>query len=333
MADHQQDAGPVDAPARPVSTRQAFKDALTPADDAPVEEVEEIAEDAAEAAPDEGELDDVDFADEGEAEGEQETAIAAPISLNAEEKEAFAALSEDAQQFVTALEARRNADVTKVTTKAADAQRAAEAQAAQQAIQAKQDYAAQLDAFIGNFAPQMPDPALAQGNPAAYVAAKAQYDAQIGQFEQLKHQIAAIGQEAEAEAQAAFVQERDKALMQIPEIANEETRQDFLDRVFDPDLVSALGYERAELARIADAEDVKRLDYIAGLKEKADKYDAAMSRKMKKVRQGKVRATKPGMAQEQSSQRTALEQAKQRQRETGGKHGARAAFKAVFASN
>ena len=107
----------------------------------------------------------------GEPEGEQETAIAAPISLNAEEKEAFSQLSPEAQAFVTSLETRRNADVTKVTTKAADAQRAAEAQAAQQAIQAKQEYARQLEGFMANFAPQMPDPSLAQSNPAAYVAA------------------------------------------------------------------------------------------------------------------------------------------------------------------
>lgn len=335
MTDHQQDAGPVDAPAAPVSTQQAIKamfaeqTAPEAAEPEAIEQEQEFHEELVEGES-EGELDAGDFENEGEPEGEQETAIAAPISLNAEEKEAFGQLSPEAQAFVTSLETRRNADVTKVTTKAADAQRAAEAQAAQQAIQAKQEYARQLEGFMANFAPQMPDPSLAQSNPAAYVAAKAQYDAESGQFEQIKHQIAAIGQEAEQEAQATFIQERDKALMQIPQIANEDTRQEYLDRVFDPSMVEALGYDRAELAQIADAEDVKRLNTIADWREKAAKYDAAMSKKMKRVRQGKARATRPAAAQEQSSNQRAIQEGINRQRQSGGRDGTREALKALL---
>ena len=335
MTDHQQDAGPVDAPAAPVSTQQAIKamfaeqTAPEAAEPEAIEQEQEFHEELVEGES-EGELDAGEFEDEGEPEGEQETAIAAPISLNAEEKEAFGQLSPEAQAFVTSLETRRNADVTKVTTKAADAQRAAEAQAAQQAIQAKQEYARQLEGFMANFAPQMPDPSLAQSNPAAYVAAKAQYDAESGQFEQIKHQIAAIGQEAEQEAQATFIQERDKALMQIPQIANEDTRQEYLDRVFDPSMVEALGYDRAELAQIADAEDVKRLNTIADWREKAAKYDAAMSKKMKRVRQGKARATRPAAAQEQSSNQRAIQEGINRQRQSGGRDGTREALKALL---
>ena len=337
MTDHQQDAGPVDAPAEPVSTQQALKAmfAEQPAPEAAepetIEQEQEFHEELADSDP-EGELDAGDFEDEGEPEGEQETAIAAPISLNAEEKEAFGQLSPEAQAFVTSLETRRNADVTKVTTKAADAQRAAEAQAAQQAIQAKQEYARQLEGFMSNFAPQMPDPSLAQSNPAAYVAAKAQYDAEIGQFDQIKHQIAAIGQEAEQQAQATFIQERDKALMQIPQIANEDTRQEYLDRVFDPSMVEALGYDRAELAQIADAEDVQRLNTIADWRDKAAKYDAAMSKKMKRVRQGKARATRPAVAQEQPSKQRAVQEGINRMRQSGGRDGTHQAFKALLSS-
>lgn len=332
MADHQQDAGPVGVPAPEASTADRLKAALidqpteaAPEEAAPEEE-QEIVEETAEGETLEAE----DFEDEGETDVEGESPIDAPVSLNAAEKEAFAQLPKEAQDFVSALEARRNADVTKVTTKAADAQRVAEQQAAQAAIQAKRDFATQLDAFVANFAPQMPNPALAQQDPAAYVAAKAQYDAQIGQFDQLKHQIAAIGQEAEAEDQAAFIEARDKALMQIPEIANPETRQDYLDRVFDPELVSALGYDRGELAQIADAEDVKRLGTIAEWREKAAKYDQAMSKKMKRVRQGKTRNTKPTPAQQQSSTGAAYQQALQRQKATGGKEGTRDAFRAAL---
>lgn len=340
MADHQQDAGPVGVPAQEASTTDRLKAALfeQATDEAPAEEAapveDEISDEPATAEPVEGEeLEADDFDEEGNPEGEQETAIAAPVSLNAEEKAAFAQLPEEAQSFVTALEARRNADVTKVTTKAADAQRAAEQQAAQAAIQAKQNFAMQLDQFVQNFAPQMPDPGLGRTNPAEYIAQKAQYDAQIGQFDQLKHQIAAIGQEAQQEDQRAFIEARDRALMQIPEIANDATRQDYLDRVFNPELVSALGYERSELAQIADAADVKRLNTIAGWREKAAKYDAAMKRKMEPVRAAKKRNTKPGLAQQQGSRNRALEQAKARQKATGGREGTQEAIKAAIFGN
>jgi len=63
-------------------------------------------------------------------EGEPVTAIAAPVSLNADEKARFAQLPEDAQRFVTELETRRNEQVQQVTTKASNAQREAEARAA-----------------------------------------------------------------------------------------------------------------------------------------------------------------------------------------------------------
>ena len=323
--DHQE-TGPVDVPAEPVDTATALRAALAPE----IEAHEERNSQEPEAFdPETDELAEGDF-EEGEEDGEGESPIEVPVSLNAEEKEAFGQLPPEAQSFVTALEARRNADVTKVTTKAADAQRAAEAQAAQAAIQAKQDFATQLDAFVQNFAPQMPDPALAQTNPAAYIAEKAQYDAQAGQFDQLKHQIAAIGEEAAQEDKRSFIEARDKALMQIPQIANPETRQEYLDRVFDPELTSARGYERSELAEIADAEDVKRLATIADWREKAAKYDKAMSRKMEHVRKGKNRSTKPGTDQQQGIRARSLDQAKAQQRKTGGKQGTKEALRALL---
>lgn len=327
--DHQpQEAGPVDVPtAEPVDTKTALRAALAPAQ----ENAEEpVSEQLAEAEPVEGELEVDDFEEEGEQGDGQETATDAPVSLNAEEKETFGQLPPEAQSFVTALEARRNADVTKVTTKAADAQRVAEANAAQSAIQAKQEYASHLNAFMQSFAPQMPDPNLAQTNPAEYIAMKAQYDAQAGHFDELKNQIATIGKEAEAEDQRVFIETRDKALMQIPEIANPETRQTYLDRVFDPELVGALGFEQSEMAKVADADDIKRLNTIADWREKAAKFDSAMSRKMKRVRAGKPRATKPGVTQPQSSGAEAYNNSVAKLKQTGKSSDARAALRAAL---
>ena len=326
MTDHQQDAGPVDVPAPEASTADRLRAALidTPSEDAEAAPEGEIPEEPAES----DELDIGDFEDEGEPDGEQETAIDAPASLNAEERETYGQLPPEAQAFVTALEARRNADVTKVTTKSAEAQRAAEAQAAQAAIQAKRDYAAQLNEIAKAIAPQEPQ-RQSYASDVDYLVAMRQHDQLIAQHSEFVQQVQRVGQEAEAEDQRAFVEARDKALMQIPEIANAETRQDYLDRVFDPDLVGALGYERSELAKIADADDVKRLNTIAGWREKAEKYDAAMKRKMQTVRSAKKRNTKPTPAQ-QSSRDAALREAIQRQKATGGKEGTREALRAAL---
>lgn len=334
--DHQPtDAGSVDVPAvDPADTTAALRAALAPEIEGESEEKQEAPEGGApkqdlleEEAP---EIDADDFDDDGEPEGEQETAIDAPASLNAEERESYSQLPQEAQAFVKSLEARRNADVTKVTTKAADAQRVAEAQAAQAVVEAKRNYAEQIDAFTANFAPQMPDPALAQTDPAGYIALKAQYDAQIGHFQQLKDQIEGIGNEANQEAQRAFVESRDKDLMQIPEVANPETRKEYLDRVFDPSFLQSLNYEPQELASIADAEDIKRLNSIREWQEKAAKFDKAMSRKMKRVRQGKPRATKPGIAQQNSSKSQALDQQIAQLKKSGSSDDARAALKTAL---
>ena len=331
MTDHQQDAGPVDAPAETVSDQEAMRNALFPQGEEQSEPEPEVEQEI-EVEADEGEEPDLDEADlEDDEEGEPETATAAPVSLTAEEKETFGQLPEEAQSFVSALEARRNADVTKVTTKAANAQREAEANAAQAVLEAKQVHAAQLKAFVANFVPQEPDPAILESNPIEYVKLKAQYDAQIGHFQQLENQIEGIGTEATQESEAAFYKSRDEALMQIPEIANEDTRQEYLDRVFNPEFIGELGYEQAELSKIADADDVKRLNTIAGWREKAAKYDAANARKMKRVRQGKNRSTKPGVAQ-QSSSTNGYDKSVARLKETGSDKDAQEAFRQAMFS-
>lgn len=329
MTDHQQDAGPVDAPAVEASTsdrlRAVFADDIAPAN----EDEEQVSKDTQAVDPETDELSEVDFDEEGEQADEGESPIDVPVSLNAEEKAAFGQLPPEAQSFVTALEARRNADVTKVTTKAAEAQRAAEAQAAQREIEAKRVYATQLMQVASAFMPQEPQ-RHNYANDVEYLVATRQHDQMLAQHREFVQQVQSIGGEAEEEAQTAFVQARDKALMQIPEIANEETRQAYLDRVFDTELVNALGYERSELAQIADADDVKRLNTIADWREKAAKYDKAMSRKMEHVRKGKNRSTRPGTDQQQSTRVRTIEQAKAQQRKTGGKQGTKEALRALL---
>lgn len=242
------------------------------------------------------ELEDDESDGEGDEEQEDEgdepgTAIEAPVSLNAEEKAVFAQLPKEAQQAWAASESRRNSQVQEATTKASNAQREAETRAAAADAEARKVYAAQLGEFAKALEPQAPDPTLAQTNPQAYIAAEAQYRALKAQHDSLVQQVRSIETQADQDADKAFIEARDRELMQIPEIANPETRQAFLDNAFG--VAELLGYDKAELATGMTARDVKALAKVAELKAKAEKYDAAMSRKMQRVRAGKARANTP----------------------------------------
>lgn len=294
----QAEAGDVRTPATVADAAADFENFLfgeEGGDDADPEEPDED-EEIAEGELEEGDEPDTDdLEDEGDDADEPETAIDPPVSLNAEEKAAFAAASPEAQRAWAAAETRRNTQVQEATTKASDAQRTAEARAAAADAEARKVYATQLREFAKALEPAAPPPQLAQTNPSAYIAAEAQYRAAKAQHDEFVQQVEAVDQQADTDAQKAFVEARDRELMQIPEVANPETRKDYLDKALG--VAEALGYDTAELAQGMSARDVKALALVAQLKEKADKYDAAMSRKMQRVRSGKVRTNRPSASQ------------------------------------
>lgn len=236
---------------------------------------------------------DVELDDLEDEEGDgPEPATKAPVSLNADEKSRYAQLPPEAQQFVSELEARRATQVQQATTKASDAQRTAEARAATADAQAKAHYAQQLLEFADALAPQRPDPRLAEADPMQFIAQNAQYEAAKAQHDQFVQQVQSLRQDAETGVNQAFFQERDRQLMAIPEVQNETTRQDFLDKAFAA--ANFLGFDNDEVVTKASAQEIAMLRHISTLKEKADKYDAAMSRQMQRVRQGKTKAIRPG---------------------------------------
>lgn len=282
-------------------------------------------ENGEEESDDAGEGDEPEAADEDQDDeaGEPETVIDAPVSLNAEEKAVFAQLPLEAQQAWAASETRRNAQVQEATTKAAHAQRNAEASAAEAHSKAKAVFAEQLAHFASAYAPQAPDPELARHNPAEYIAQKAQYDAHKAQHDQFVQQVAALGDEASQEIDQAFIQQRDRELLAIPEVANEETREAYFGRAFEA--AEALGYDRAVLLRDGNATDFKALVAAQGWKDKAAKYDALMAKQMQRVRD--ARTAKPGAAQPSGSRTArAAEQSTRRLKETGSLQDAAAAL-------
>lgn len=274
---------------------------------------------------DEGDDLDDEFAEDevDEESDEQESpAIDAPVSLNAEEKAVFAQLPAEAQQAWAASETRRNTQVQEATTRAANAQREAEARAAAADAEAKRQYAEQLDRFVKAYEPQMPDPRLAQQNPQAYIAQEAEYRAYKAQYDELIQQVKAVKSEAENEAYQAFVQQRDRELMSIPEIANPETREQYLNTVFD--VAKELGYDPSEIAQGLQLRDVKALSKVVELKAKADKYDQAMAKRMQKVRAAKNKNLRPNAAPHAQARGASADKAWQQVKKSGGNKAAQA---------
>lgn len=262
----------------------------------------------------EGDGDEADEAEDLELDDEEqddedsgpEPATAPPVSLTAEEKKVFAQLPPEAQQAWAASENRRNSQVQEATTKASTAQRDAEARAAAADAEAKSLYSQQLDQFVKAFEPQAPDPQLAYHDPARYIAEKAHFDALKAQHDTLVQQVRGISQEADVQAQQAFIAQRDRELLAIPEVANPETRAEYLTRAMG--VAADLGFDQAELSQNASASDIKALAKVADWKAKAERYEKAMSRQMQKVRSGKSKTLRPNAAPHASARAARGEQ-------------------------
>jgi len=261
------------------------------------------------------ELDDDEDDQEGEEREPDTPAIDAPASLTAEEKAAFAALDPKSQRYVADLESRRAVQVQTATTKAAEAQRAAESAAARADAQARAVYADQLKELGRHLAPQRPDPALAQADPHAWIAQNAQFEAMQAQHNEFMQQAEAIGTDATEQMSQAEIAERDRELMNIPEVQNEATREAFFSKAIEVGKV--LGLDMSQVNHIG-ASEFKALRTAAEWKEKAEKYDAATARQMQRVRDGKkTRTTRPNAAQPSSSEGRGYRESRERLKGSG----------------
>lgn len=291
------EAAPASAPLSASEKAADFENFLFEGEDPDEQDEEQPEEQDGAEEGDDLELDD---ADEGDEESEPEQpAIAAPQSLNAEEKKAFAAASPEAQQAWAASENRRNAQVQEATTKAAAKEREAQTALERADADASIHYAAQLKAFADAFRPAPPDPQLAQVDPMRYIAEEAQWKAQSAQFEALEQQISAVRDEALGRTQQVNLAQRQADLLTIPELANPETRDAHV--AWARDLVTELGIDPGVFEANADSGDFKSLKIVDGWRQKAMKYDAAMSRKMQSVRAGKPRTMRPAAASTNNS--------------------------------
>lgn len=275
--------------------------------------------------------------EEADEEGEQEevSAIPAPVSFNAAEKAAFAELPPELQQSVAAIEARRNSDVQKATTAAAEAQRTANAKAEAQLAQIQRQYASELEQYAKALEVQEPDYSLIATNPQAFAQQMAYYkQAQAEQAALSQQSQAALRQAQQIEqAQQQQWEAEQQAILarEIPEWNDPVKRNELVNQLVS--IGRDLGFEDDALSNV-DATELLALRKIATDREKAEKYDKLMAGKMEAVRAAKGKpapmTNKPGAAQPRGSgQKRALNEATQRLRKSGSDADALAAFDAM----
>lgn len=263
----------------------APEDGAEPEGEAPAPEGEE-------AEPTEDDIDD-DEADEL-------PPIDAPISWTAEEKERFAGLPRETQEYIAKRETERERFVQTKAQEAAQAERAATKQAAQYLAQVQQQAAEELEWFAQQLNVSEPDPALIATNPALYAQQKRAYDhysAQRDLAQQKRYEALQQAQQYQAVLQQQEAEEFHQRLStEFPE---------FLDQSIGPkvktDLEATakdLGFSDEDIFR-ANAPQILALKRATDWKAKAAKYDALMAKKMERVRAGKSAlrpVSKPGTA-------------------------------------
>jgi len=272
-----------DAPAQP-KTGDDLADMLG------LEEDEELPEDEAEEPE----------AEEDEPEDEPaEPAIDPPASWKADAKELFAQLPPEMQKVVSEREAQREAFVQTKAQEAANTRQAVENEARAVIAQQSQQMARELQQYASMFTTQRPDPAMLQYDPQGFYQAQSNYEAAIAQRTEAQQQAAIYEDQARQQAsaieQAEMQAEVATLRSQFPEWFAPETSANL-----QKDLTAIaleLGYSETHVSQ-ARAADILAMRKVSELKAKADKWDAAMSAKMKGVAAAKnlPKVVKPGVA-------------------------------------
>jgi hypothetical protein len=288
-----QEATPVGGEATPV---EPTKDYFTDLAEQEFGVTDEQEEEPAEAPEGEEAADDTDI----EEEADDLPPIDPPVSLTAEEKEAFKNLPREAQEFT----ARRIGELEKgFNTKAqeaAQARQTAISQATAELAQIEQGYAQHFQQLAEQLQPQRPNPQLLQVDPAAFYAQQANYENTIAQQRELQQRSQEFAQQAQARAQQIAQAEQAEQtriiVEQFPEYADPTTGPALRQKLSA--VAKRLGYPD-ELIGQARATDILAMREVASALEKADKYDALMAKKMEKVRaaKGLPKVATPGVAQ------------------------------------
>lgn len=282
---------PVDAKA---DATKMFEDIA--AEMLPPEEEEEVPAEEEEEVPPEAAEDEL----EPEEEADDLPPIDAPVSWDAEAKEAFKALPRDLQETVQKREADRERFVQQKSQEATRAKTDALQQATAELAQIERSYAQQYEQVAQSIVPLRPDASLLATNPYEYAAQQQKYEDALAQRSQAQQQAQYYAQQAqqrEREAEQAYHAEQHRVIVeQFPEYSDPTTGPKLQQELSA--VARELGYS-PELISQARAEDILAMRTAADWKAKASKYDALQAKRMEKVRaaKGLPKVAKPGMAQ------------------------------------
>lgn len=224
-----------------------------------------------------------------EAETDDLPPIDAPISWTAEEKERFAGLPRETQEFIAKRETEREKFVQTKAQEASRARQEIEQAAYQQLAQYDRHVSEQLQQYAEALAPQRPNPALLQHDPHAFYQLQAEYEGKVAQQRDLQQQAQEYAQQAQQREALVTQQEMQREAQLIA-----ETFPEYLDPTNGPKLqqeLSAVARELGyppELIQQARAPDILAMRTAAQWKAKADKLDRLEAKKMEKVRAAKA---------------------------------------------
>lgn len=240
--------------------------------------------------------------DEPELEAKEEDTdppIQPPVSLTAEEKEAFKNWPRDAQEAIT----RRVGELEKGFQ--AKAQEAAKTRlTVEQEAASWRTSKLEADAkLLQEMLPQIPPKPAARmqiEDPYGYAEQMDQYDWAVAQHNAIVQRYDQIQSELSSTQETMKQQEAQLSVKLL-----QENFPEYLDPEKGPELrkalgstALALGYSDDQLAKV-DGQDILAMKVAHEWKSKADKYDALMAKQMEKVREAKnlPRVTRPGAAQ------------------------------------
>jgi hypothetical protein len=257
------------------------------------EEEEETPE--APAAEGEPELTEEDVTEEDEA----ETPITPPVSWTGEQKEKFATLPRDVQEYIAERETQREKFVQTKAQEAKSIETRAQAQAAEAFQNVAQTFAQQITALRVAL-PERPSHQLQADDPYTYAEQMDAYERSVAHNQWIEQQVGRVTQQLRQVQSAEHQREQMETLAAL-----QQDFPEYLDNERGPELrqklgstAQSLGYSAEQIAA-ADHNDIKAMRTATEWREKAEKYDRLMSKKMERVREAKTmpKVSRPGTAQ------------------------------------
>ena len=272
-----------------IAAEPTLEDRLAAATELP-EETDEAPQGA------EPELTEEDVSDEDEAEVPP---ITPPVSWTGENKARFAELPRDVQEYISQRETEREKFVQSKAQEAKLIETRVQAEASDAFKNVAQTFAQQLVALRAEL-PARPSHQLQADDPYTYAEQMDAYERAAAHNQWIERQVGTVTQQLQ-QARAADHQRSQMETLTVLQTDFPE----YLDDAKGPEIrqklgstAQSLGYSAEQIAA-ADHADIKAMKLATEWREKAEKYDRLMSKKMEKVREAKgmPRVSRPGTAQ------------------------------------